>query len=267
MPDVHDILCATLEEGEAGEEHGRSLLIEAYGNVAQVIDCMPQGEARDADALLARRVAVAALELQEALPGGRGPVRLLPDVKVECDGRVFVQGTESPLARAALSNLRLSHATAVLAPGGEAADGTTTLEVVGCKDLDLCTKAMLQMPIVVALKDFPEGVLEDVQAERVRHHHVTSSLLGKHLHLVQPHLVQRAGEDVHRAARRRRARGQAAVEVQGRPRARGLAPLEVEVGPHRLPQLLAHDGARPHVAGPPGQQHDPRAALRAGGLE
>mmetsp|Transcript_83087 Transcript_83087/g.257933 ORF Transcript_83087/g.257933 Transcript_83087/m.257933 type:complete len:272 (-) Transcript_83087:699-1514(-) len=213
--DIQRVLILTLEDGVPGHEHCSRLLVKTRGNVAHVRVSVPVRDGRHSEALSPRGVQVACLELQVALlPLWQGVCRLVRHVKVEADGCVLVQGAHHPLAGAALADLGLGDAWALLAKGRQAANRSAALELAGSEDLDLCVEAQLQVSRLVAVENLAEGVLEDVHAEGVAHDHETPRLVRDHLHLIEAHLVQGAREDVHGEAGGHRARGQGRVELQ-----------------------------------------------------
>mmetsp|Transcript_51833 Transcript_51833/g.160783 ORF Transcript_51833/g.160783 Transcript_51833/m.160783 type:complete len:480 (-) Transcript_51833:104-1543(-) len=226
-------------------------------------------DGRDAQALPARGVQVAGLELQMALLALRhGVCLLVRHLEVEADGRVLVEGAHDPLAGVALADLRLRDARALLAERGEAADRPAALELARRQDLDLRVEAQGQIASLVAVKYLAEGVLEDVHAEGVAHDHEASRLVCHDLHLVEADLVEGAGEDVHGEARAHCSRGQGGVVLEGLLCVLGVGRLllQVQVRTDGLLQLLPNDHAWPHVARAADDEHDAGAALGEGGL-
>mmetsp|Transcript_68051 Transcript_68051/g.122652 ORF Transcript_68051/g.122652 Transcript_68051/m.122652 type:complete len:362 (-) Transcript_68051:400-1485(-) len=212
---------------------------------------------------------IAGLELQVGLLAlGHCAHLLVGDVEVESQGGVSVHGADHPLAGVALADLCLGHARPLLSQGRQATYGAAALELAGGEDLDLGVEAQLEVACLVAVEHLPEGVLEDVHAEGVTHNHEATSLVGAHLHLVEPDLVEGAGIDVDGEAARNSPGSQACVVLERLLRVLGVRGLllQVQVRANGLCQLLANNHARAHVAGPADDEGDSHAALRAGGL-
>mmetsp|Transcript_88958 Transcript_88958/g.260016 ORF Transcript_88958/g.260016 Transcript_88958/m.260016 type:complete len:327 (-) Transcript_88958:563-1543(-) len=254
----------------SGHEDCGCFLVETHDDIAHAGAGIPVGNGGDAQPLPPRRMEVMRLELQEALLRSRRLVCLLPhDVKIEGYRRILVEGAHRPLASASHTDLRLCHAWPLLAERGEAANCAAALELTRGEYLYLGIEAKLQIPSLVTVENLAEGVLEHMQAEGVAHDHVAASLLRKDPHLMQTHLVQRAGEDVHGQAGRHGTRRHGAVVGQG---LLGVLRvwrvlLEVQVRPDGLGELLAYNGAGADIARTTGHEEHSGTALGRSGLQ
>mmetsp|Transcript_56745 Transcript_56745/g.160097 ORF Transcript_56745/g.160097 Transcript_56745/m.160097 type:complete len:852 (+) Transcript_56745:50-2605(+) len=266
---VERVLVFAFVHGVPRHQHRSCLLVESRGDVAHARIRVGMRDGGNPETLAPRRVLVAGLELQEARPPLlRGAGLLGCHIKVEGDGRALVEGAGDPLGCGTLADLGLRNTGPLLGERREAPDSPAALELTGGEDLELGVETQVQVARLVAVEHLAERVLEDVHAEGVAHHHEAAGLVGQHLHLVQPHLVEGAGEDVDGEAAVDGSLGQGGVVLQRLLRVPGVRGVlrQVQVRPDGLRQLLAHDHAGPYVAGPAHDQRDADAALGAGHL-